>query len=76
MIEGGTAYCAEQNRGGREARLNCVGGQRIIGGCQGRAADVFALELKLVAEGVGDGLKNQDGLFGDFRAYAVAGEDG
>ena len=29
-----------------------------------------------MAEGVGDGLQNQDGLFGDFRADAIAGEDG
>jgi hypothetical protein len=34
------------------------------------------LELKLVAECIGDSLQNCDGLFGDFGADAVAGEDG
>ena len=35
----------------------------------------LSLELKLVAERVSDGLKHQDGLFGDFGTDAVAGED-
>ncbi len=26
VIEGGTAHCSEQDGGGREASLNCVGG--------------------------------------------------
>jgi hypothetical protein len=56
--------------------LNCVGWQWVVRGCQRRAADVFALVLKLVAEGIGYGLKNPDGLLGDFRADAVAREDG
>src|ERR1019366_8645465 len=29
-----------------------------------------------MAESVGNGLKNEDGLLGDFRADTVAGEDG
>ncbi len=50
--------------------------QGIISGCQRCSADVLALELKLMAESVGDGLEDCDSLFGDFRADAVAGEDG
>ena len=36
----------------------------------------FCLKLELMAEGVGYGLENEHGLPGDFRADAVAGEDG
>ena len=40
------------------------------------AADIFRLELKLVAEGIGDRLQDQHSLLGDFRANAVAGKNG
>jgi hypothetical protein len=33
------------------------------------------LKLELMAECVGNGLENQNSLFRDFRADAVAGED-
>ena len=75
MIEGGTAHSAEQNRRGSDASLNCVGGKRVVDGSQRRTADVLVLELKPMAECVGNGLENEDGLFGDFRANAVAGEN-
>jgi hypothetical protein len=56
--------------------LNRVGGQGIVHGGQRRTADVFALQLELVAEGIGNGLENEDGLLGDFRTDAVAREEG
>ncbi len=33
MVESGTAHGTEQDCGGRKACLDCVGGQRIVGGC-------------------------------------------
>ena len=75
MIVRGTSHCAEQHCGRRKASLNCVRRKRIVYHSQRRAANVLALELKLMAECFGNSLKNENGLLGDFRADAVAGED-
>src|SRR5258708_29238569 len=72
----GTSHCTEQNRRGRKTGLQHVGRERIIERGQRRSADVLVRELKLMAECVCNGLEDEDGLFSDFRADAVAGEDG
>jgi hypothetical protein len=55
--------------------LQRVRRQWIIDGSERSAADIFVLELKLMAEYFGDGLQDEDGLLSDFGADAVAGEN-
>lgn len=49
--------------------------QWIIDGSERRTADILVLELKLMAEYFGNGLKNKDGLLGDFWTDAVTREN-
>jgi hypothetical protein len=57
-----------------QASLYRVRGQWIVRGRESRSANGFRLELKLVAEALGHGLQNENGLFRNFRSNAVARE--
>ena len=76
VIERRISDRAHQHRGRRKASLQGIGRQRILCNGERRAANVLVLELKLVAECVGNGLQNKNGLLGDFGADSVTGEDG
>jgi hypothetical protein len=56
--------------------LQRVRRQWVIGRGECCSADIFVLELKLMAECIGNGLQNKDSLCSDFGADAVARENG
>ena len=56
--------------------MDRIGRKWIVYRGQRRAADQFCLKLKLVAEAVSHSLQDQNRLFDDFRADAIARENG
>jgi hypothetical protein len=75
-IEGGIANRSQQHGVRIQARLYGRIGQGIAELLQGNAADLFFVELEIVAESVGQLLKNANRLRRNFRADSVSGEGG
>jgi hypothetical protein len=67
---------AHEDGVGLEAGVERSRGQRRSGRVNGDSADQQRHEGEVVAAELGDGFEDVDGFVGDFRADAVAGEDG
>ena len=76
IIKGGATDRAQQDCLRRQTRLQSVWRQRILAGEQCGAADVFAGEMELMAEGLGHSFQDASRPFCDLWSDPVTGEDG
>jgi hypothetical protein len=76
VIERRTAYGAQKHSRRGQASLQSVRWQRIVRRSERRSTDQSVLKVKFMAKAVGNRLQNEHSLLGNFRANAVAWEDG
>jgi len=76
VIESRTTYRAEKHCIGSETGLERIVRQGMVARSEARTAHGLSRDLDFVAENTGNGTQNAKGFFRNFRADAVAGEDG